>query len=114
MYTSIQSWPIIILKQLALAAAWAIVSHVSGLSVVTSHAQVQRYRERKMFSSGQMASGHLPAIHTHTRTNVTLVRPIMVCLFLIIPIIIPHIIRPITECTGIALAVGAHAPGFYA
>ena len=61
----------VVLKQLTLVAAGAIASRISGLSVVTSH--VQRCRERKLFSSGRMASGHLPLVHTHacmhTRTD---------------------------------------------
>ena len=50
-------YPAIILKQLVLVVAWAVASHVSGLSVVTS--QIQRCQEIKHFHSGQMASGHL-------------------------------------------------------
>ena len=51
------------LKQLTLVAAGAISSHVSGLSVVLP--QVQRCLEIKCFSSGRIASGHLPLVHTH-------------------------------------------------
>ena len=48
--------------------ARAIASHVSGLSLVMSHA-VQRCWERKLFSSGGIICGHLPLILMHTRTD---------------------------------------------
>ena len=50
-------------KQLTLAVAGAIASRVIGLSVVSP--QVQRCLEIKRFSSGRIASGHLPLVHTH-------------------------------------------------
>ena len=51
------------LKQLTLVAAGAIPSRISGLSVVSP--QVQGCLERKFFSLGQIASGHLPLVQTH-------------------------------------------------
>ena len=63
--------PLRFFKQLTLVAAGAIPSHVSGLSVV-SH-QVQQCLERKRFSSGRIASGHLPLIHTHTHAWTTII-----------------------------------------
>ena len=55
----------VLLKQLALVAAGAIASRVSGLSAVTSKSP----DAEKIFASGQMASGHLPLIRTHTQTH---------------------------------------------
>jgi hypothetical protein len=51
----------VILKQLTLVAAWAIASRTCQWAVCCN---VPRH-----FSSGRMASGDLPAVHTHTRTK---------------------------------------------
>ena len=48
-----------------------IASRVSGLSIASP--QVQRCLEIKHFNSGQIASGHLPLVHTRTRTTLILV-----------------------------------------
>ena len=55
------------MKQLTLVAAGAIASRVSGLSVVASKSTDAEKKD--YFSSGRMASGHLPLVHTHARTN---------------------------------------------
>ena len=56
----------------AVPAARAIANLVSKLSAVTF--QAQQYRERKLFSSGRIASSHLPLVRTHRRTTVILVQ----------------------------------------
>ena len=50
-------------KQLTLVAAGVIASRIIGLSVVSP--EVQRCLEIKRFSSGRIASDHLPLVHTH-------------------------------------------------
>jgi hypothetical protein len=52
--------PTVLLKQLTFIAAWAIASRVNGLSVVASKSSDTE--KGKLFSSGPMASGDLPAV----------------------------------------------------
>jgi hypothetical protein len=66
-YISIYFCPAVILKQLTFVAAWAIASRVIGLSVVVSKSSDAE--KGKLFSSGPMAAGHLPAVQSHTRMD---------------------------------------------
>ncbi len=60
------SYPAIFLKQLTSVATGAIACCVRGLSVVMS--QVQRWQERNIFSTGQMAFLLIIKSHTHACT----------------------------------------------
>ena len=59
--------PAVLLKHLALVAAGAIASRVSGLSVVTFKSTDAE--KKVVFASGRMASGHLPLVCTHAQTH---------------------------------------------